>query len=55
MPHTFACRGKVVSSAEEKEAVVYGDVDLDYVEQVRTSVPLSKQKRNELYKSAAAL
>jgi hypothetical protein len=42
-----------VSSAEEKEAIIYGDVDLDRLEQVRTSVPISKQKRQELYDSAA--
>ena len=50
----IAHRGKVVSSAEEKETIVYGDVDLDHLEQVRTSAPISKQKRQELYASAAA-
>jgi omega-amidase len=48
------CRGEVVTSAEEKEVIIYGDVDLDRLEQVRTSVPISKQKRQELYNSAAA-
>lgn len=40
----------MVSSAEVKEAVVYGDVDLDYLEQVKTSFPISKRK--EVYKLA---
>ena len=50
----FTCRGNIVSSAEEKEAIIYGDVDLDHLEQVRTSIPISKQKRQELYDSATA-
>ena len=48
-------RGKVVSGAEEKETIIYGDVDLDHLEQVRTSIPTSKQKRHEVYKSATSL
>ena len=52
--HCVSCRGNVVSSAEEKETIIYGDVDLDYLEQVRNSIPISKQKRQELYKPAAA-
>ena len=47
------CRGEIVSSAEEKETIIYGDVDLDRLEQVRTSIPISKQKRQELYNPAA--
>ena len=41
--------------AEEDETIAYGDVDLDYLDQVRTSIPISKQKRLELYKSATVL
>ena len=41
--------------AEEDETIAYGDVDLDYLDQVRTSIPISKQKRLELYKSATEL
>ena len=48
-------RGKVVSSAEEKEIIIYGDVDLDRLEEVRTSVPILKQKRQEVYKSATSV
>ena len=51
----ISIRGKIISSAEEKEAIVYGDVDLDYLDQVRTSIPVSKQKRQELYNSATAV
>ena len=44
-----------MSSAEEKETcIIYGDVDLDHLEEVRTSIPISKQKRQEVYKSATA-
>lgn len=47
--------GEVVTNAEEDETIAYGDVDLDYLDQVRTSIPISKQKRLELYKSATVL
>ena len=43
------CRGKVVAGTEEKEAIVYGEVDLDCVADVRRSIPTSKQKRLDLY------
>ena len=46
------CRGKVVASAEEKETIVYGEVDVDYVTEVRTNIPISKQKRLNVYTSA---
>ena len=48
-------RGEVVANVEEDETIAYGDVDLDYVDQVRNSIPNSKQKRLELYKRATAL
>ena len=45
-------RGEVVANAEEDETIAYGDVDLDYLDQVRSSIPISKQKRLQLYKPA---
>lgn len=48
----MASRGQVVASAEEKEMIVYGEVDLDYIAEVRTNVPISRQKRLNVYTSA---
>ena len=48
----FTVRGKVVASAEEKETIVYQDVDLDSVEEVRQNIPVSKQKRLQAYTPA---
>ena len=45
----------MVTSAEEEETIIYGDVDLDYLDQVRSSIPILKQKRLELYNSATAV
>lgn len=45
----------MVTNAEEEEMVAYGDVDLDYLDQVRNSIPISKQKRLEVYKPATAV
>lgn len=41
--------GEVIATSEEYEAIIYGDVDLDYVEKVRQMIPLRDQKRNDLY------
>ncbi|CAB9497379.1 Omega-amidase NIT2 [Seminavis robusta] len=42
--------GDVVTKAEEKEALVICDLDLARVDEVRTSIPIGKQKRTDLYK-----
>lgn len=41
--------GKVVGKAGEKEEIVLADIDLDYVKQIREQIPISKQRRNDLY------
>ena len=53
--YNIICRGEVVANAEEDETIAYGDVDLDYLDQVRTSIPISKQKRVELYRPATVI
>lgn len=42
--------GDVVTKADEKEALVVYDIDLDRVEEVRKGIPTSMQKRHDLYK-----
>lgn len=41
---------KVISSIDEKEGIIYADIDLDHVEEVRSMIPVLKQKREDLYK-----
>lgn len=41
--------GGFVSHANEEETIVYGDIDLDYVESIRQQLPLLKHRREELY------
>lgn len=41
---------KVVQSAEADEKDVIADIDLDYLETVRQQIPITKQKRCDLYK-----
>jgi omega-amidase len=41
--------GKVVVSADEKEGIVYGEVDLSEVDRVRSQIPVTAQKRWDLY------
>ena len=43
------CRGKVLVSADEKEDIVYGEVDLSEVDRVRSQIPVTAQKRWDLY------
>ncbi|AOY76294.1 carbon-nitrogen hydrolase family protein [Clostridium formicaceticum] len=41
--------GEVVGAAEEGETIVYGEIDLNYVEKVRQELPLLKNRRKDLY------
>jgi len=41
--------GDVVSSAKEEPSIVYADIDLDKVEDFRSSIPTTQQKRTDLY------
>jgi len=41
--------GKVIATTEEGQAIIYADIDLDYLGQVRDQVPVLKQKRNDVY------
>ncbi|MCQ4637087.1 carbon-nitrogen hydrolase family protein [Anaerovorax odorimutans] len=42
--------GEFLAKADEKETIVYGDIDLDYVEAIRQQLPLLKHRREEIYK-----
>lgn len=41
--------GKVVAKADEKESITYADVDLEFLAQVRTQVPIGTQRREDIY------
>ena len=41
--------GEFVSHADEKEGIIYGDIDLDYVESIRQQLPLLRHRREKLY------
>uniref|UniRef100_A0A0P4VQK9 omega-amidase n=1 Tax=Scylla olivacea TaxID=85551 RepID=A0A0P4VQK9_SCYOL len=41
--------GEVVSTCEDEEAIVYADLDMDYVTKVRQMIPVQKQKRSDMY------
>ena len=51
MPLIFVSlyRGKVVVSTDETESIVFGDIDLAEVDKVRSQIPVSSQKRWDLY------
>jgi len=42
--------GTVVAKTEEKEDIVYAEIDLEKLKTIRDQVPITKQRRNELYK-----
>jgi omega-amidase len=42
--------GQVKDTSDQDEAFVYGEVDLDYVEECRGMLPYNSQKRDDLYK-----
>ncbi|MGD1816957.1 MAG: carbon-nitrogen hydrolase family protein [Pleomorphochaeta sp.] len=41
--------GAIVSQVDEKEHVIINDIDLNYVEEVRTQLPLLKHRRSDVY------
>lgn len=41
--------GEFEAHADEKECIIYADIDLDYVESIRNQLPLLKHRRPELY------
>eukprot|EP00210_Caulerpa_lentillifera_P005891 g5633.t1 len=42
--------GEVLATSDETETIVYADLDSQLVKQSRSSIPLAKQKRLDLYK-----
>lgn len=42
--------GDFVAHADEKESIIYGNIDLDHVKAVRRQLPLLKHRRKELYR-----
>lgn len=43
--------GEVVAKAEQGQEIIYADIDLDYLQQVRTQIPITVQKRADLYET----
>lgn len=42
--------GEVVATTEHEETIVYYNINPDYVDEVRSQIPIRSQKRNDLYK-----
>ncbi|KAJ1847575.1 Omega-amidase nit3, partial [Coemansia sp. RSA 2703] len=45
---------RVVASTDEKEGIVYADVDLSLVDEVRKAIPIYTQRRFDVYPDVAA-
>ncbi|WP_405295802.1 carbon-nitrogen hydrolase family protein [Methanobrevibacter sp.] len=41
--------GEVITEADEKEDLIFCEIDLDEIKKVREEIPLLKNKRNDLY------
>ena len=41
--------GSILSQCEHAEELAYADIDLDYMNTVRTQIPITKQRREDLY------
>lgn len=46
--------GKIVASTEEKPGVVYADVNIDRINEVRRGVPITVQRRFDAYADVSA-
>ncbi|SHK07981.1 carbon-nitrogen hydrolase family protein [Tepidibacter formicigenes] len=49
--HSIICDpfGKILGELDEKEGILYSEIDLDYLEKVRSELPLLKHRRLDLY------
>jgi predicted amidohydrolase len=47
--------GKVLVEADESETIVYADIDLNDMEQARSSIPVTRQRRFDVYPNVAAV
>lgn len=41
--------GQVVSTCDEKEGIVYADIDLGMVDETRKGIPCYQQRRHDIY------
>ncbi len=41
--------GEIVSQADEKETIIYGEIDMKYIRKIRTELPLLQHRRTDLY------
>lgn len=41
--------GEVISKAGPEEEVIYADIDLQYLSEIRQQIPITTQRRNDLY------
>jgi omega-amidase len=41
--------GRVIATTGEDEAIVYADIDLNLVDETRQRIPVSRQRRFDLY------
>ncbi|GAA6084898.1 omega-amidase NIT2 [Tachysurus ichikawai] len=41
--------GEVITKADSCESVVYADIDLQYLSDVRDQIPITRQRRNDIY------
>ena len=48
----LSCRGKVEVTTDEREDIVYGDIDLSEVDAIRSQIPVPSQRRYDLYSIA---
>lgn len=42
--------GEVISKADHTEQILYSDIDVNYLEEIRAQIPVQQQKRSDLYK-----
>ena len=42
--------GKVICKAEEQEEIIYADIDVTKINEVREQIPVHNRRRNDLYK-----
>jgi omega-amidase len=46
--------GQILATTEHEETIIYADIDLEQIKEIRQSIPVSSQRRFDLYPNVAA-
>lgn len=50
----FVCRGKILGQLGEDQGILYVDIDLEVLKMARAGIPVTRQRRFDVYSDVSA-